>query len=166
MERSHNGWPVSPNNSALIHITRYRVPRIEPTIYLSVRREVAPILLNVAKSFHRKVDHLGNPRPDDGGYNPRKIPNTDIWSNHASGTAIDLNWSKYPMGVRNMTADQREACRWIVRHYRVIRWGGEWSGTGVDEMHFEIAPDVTLDDVLRVKRELGLTIYGVKRRAR
>lgn len=161
MERSHNGWRVSPDPSE-IWVHKFRVPEIHPDIYLSVRKGVAPVLLNVAADFHREVDNLGNARYDDGGYNYRMIPGTSIWSNHASGTAIDLNWSKFPMGVRRMTPRQVSACQGIVARYKVIRWGGDWPGTGVDQMHFEIAPGVTKHQVARVIRELGLTTKGRK----
>lgn len=166
MERSHNGWPASPDPRA-IHVERFRVPRIAPTVYLSVRREVAPLLLNLAKSYHRRVDRLDNPGTnDDGGYNYRRIAGSTSLSNHASGTAIDLNWRRYPMGTRNMTAAQRAECRELVKRYRVVRWGGEWSGSGVDEMHFEIAPGVSLAEVREVIEDLRLTVKGVTRRRR
>lgn len=164
MEVSHNGWRASPDPRA-IHVQRYRVPRIEPVVYLSVRREVAPLLLNLAKRYHRRVDRLDNARHDDGGYNYRTIAGSASLSNHASGTAVDLNWSKYPRGTRNMTPEQVRECRAIVEHFRVVRWGGEWSGSSVDQMHFEIAPGVTLEQVRRVIEDLRLTVNGVRRRA-
>ena len=65
-----------------------------------------------------------------------------MFSNHASGTAIDLNWQKFPMFKRNMNKKQEEACRAIVKDCEgLIRWGGDYK-TGVDQMHFEIADKV------------------------
>lgn len=157
MSVSQNGWVASPSPS-VIHVERFRVPRIEPAIFLTVRREVAPILLNVARRYHRRVDELDNKLHDDGGYNYRTIAGSSVLSNHASGTAIDLNWSKYPRGQRRMTFRQREACRAIVDRFEVIRWGGDWPGAMIDEMHFEIAPGVSLTDVRRVVRKLGLKV--------
>lgn len=159
MAVSHNGWKVSPDPSE-IWVQKFRVPEIKPDIYLSIRKGVAPVLLNVAADFHRDVDPLNNGRYDDGGYNYRIIAGTSTWSNHASGTAIDLNWSKYPMGTRNMSLQQVARCRAIVKRYQVIRWGGDWDGDGVDQMHFEIAPGVSKIKLQRVIRELGLTKNG------
>jgi hypothetical protein len=163
VERSHNGWIASPN-PAEINVERFRVPDIRPRVYLAVRREVAPVLLNVAKRFHKRVDRLNNPVHDDGGYNYRTIAGSSFLSNHASGTAIDLNWSRYPMGRRNMNAEQRRECQKIVERYKVIRWGGAWAGSSVDEMHFEIAPGVSLNEVREVIGDLRLTVNGESRR--
>ena len=72
-----------------------------------------------------------------------------MYSNHASGTAIDLNWQKFPMFKRNMNKKQVEACRAIVADCEgLIRWGGDYK-TSVDQMHFEIADKVTKEDIVK-----------------
>lgn len=74
-----------------------------------------------------------------GGYNPRSIAGSGTPSNHASATAIDLNWTQNPEHKRTMTAAERAACHAIVAQCGgVVRWGGDYSGADVDEMHWEI----------------------------
>lgn len=98
--------------------------------------DVATVLTWVAEQFHARVDRLGE---GCWGYNYRPIRGKSSgFSNHASGTAIDLNAPKFPMGTRRMTAAQRDACRAIAAEAGCVRWGGDWPGSGVDEMHFEI----------------------------
>jgi hypothetical protein len=60
-------------------------------------------------------------------------------SNHASGTAIDYNASKHPMGVHNTySAGDRERIHAILNWLEgVVRWGGDYAGRP-DDMHFEI----------------------------
>jgi hypothetical protein len=61
-------------------------------------------------------------------------------SNHASGTAMDLNATKHPLGVRHtFTLDQEREIRARLagRYDGCIRWGGDYENRA-DEMHFEI----------------------------
>lgn len=112
----------------------YLVPGTD--VKLTVAKEVAPLLLAVARDFDREVEGLV--KGQCGGYNPRKIAGSSSWSRHAIGCAIDLNWSKHPQGKRGtFTAAQQAAVKRIVARYKVIRWGGAYSTT-VDEMHWEI----------------------------
>lgn len=98
--------------------------------------DVATVLTWVAEQFHARVDRLGE---GCWGYNYRPIRGQSSgFSNHASGTAIDLNAPKFPMGARRMTAAQRAECRAIAAEAGCVRWGGDWTGSNVDEMHFEI----------------------------
>lgn len=165
MAHSYNGWEASPKPDA-INIQRFRVPIKDADIFLTCRAEVAPVLLNLAADFHKVVARLDNYKPtDDWGYayRPPRGQNMDTerLSCHASGTAIDLNATQFPMHVRRMTAKQRAAANALARKYQVITWGGSWSGNSVDEMHWEISRGVTLDDVRRVIRNLRLTVDGV-----
>jgi hypothetical protein len=58
-------------------------------------------------------------------------------SNHASGTAIDLNATKHPLGkVGTFPADKVPIIRALAKKYR-LAWGGDYRGR-VDEMHFEV----------------------------
>ena len=75
-----------------------------------------------------------------GGYSYRaNVNNPSVWSNHASATAMDLNWSKHPNGVHGtFTAPQIAAVRQILAFCDgVVYWGEDYRGT-VDGMHFEI----------------------------
>lgn len=84
---------------------------------------------------------------DDWGYAERPVRgSTTVLSSHASGTAVDLNATQHPRGVRNtFTAKQRVEVERILLDYVddvtgrcVIRWGEKYVTAPVDGMHFEI----------------------------
>jgi len=74
------------------------------------------------------------------GWNAKRISGSDDWSNHASGTAWDINAPQHPMGppVRtNMSQREIDACHALeAESGHVIRWGGDFSRP--DPMHWEI----------------------------
>ena len=77
---------------------------------------------------------------------------TDSLSNHSSGTAIDLNAIKHPLGKRNTFTDKQEIIiRQIAAKYG-CKWGGDWKRA--DEMHFEI--DLNRKQVKERIKALGL----------
>lgn len=133
---SQNGWPASPDKSA-IGIVRVVVPGTDIDFPQGVKSgDVATVLMYVAEQFHKTVEALV-----DGwcwGYNYRKIEGSSSLSNHASGTAIDLNAPNHPMGKGGtFSASQVTAIRRILTYCEyVVRWGGDFSRK--DEMHFEI----------------------------
>ena len=159
MESSYNGWPASPDPDK-INVERFLVPiQSKKPVVLTMRREVAPVLLNVARDVHREVAFIHRVK-DDWGYAYRKVRGGNLLSCHASGTAIDLNASIWPMGLRRMSSEQREACARIVKRYKgVVTWGGIWS-TRPDEHHWEISRGSSMRDVRVVIRELRLTVKG------
>lgn len=166
MSRSDNGWPVieSQSDRQLVVI---RIPGTgTPGIPLRVQRDCAPLLAYVASRVHQDVTDLklGN-KPgktqDEGGYSFRKIDGSSRYSNHASGTAIDLNWSRFPMFKRRMTKKQRTAAQAIADELsEVIRWGGNYSPARVDEMHWEIRPGVTKAELKAFIKAKGIKKDG------
>jgi hypothetical protein len=166
MSSSENGWPVidsqSDRNLVVIRIPGTGIPGIP----LRVQRDCAPLLAYVASLVHTEVSDLrkGN-KPgkfqDDGGYNLRKIDGSSRHSNHSSGTAIDLNWQQFPMFKRRMTKKQREAALSIEAELsEVIRWGGSYSPSRVDEMHWEIRPGVTKAELKAFIKAKGIKKDG------
>ena len=104
-------------------------------------REAGLVLVHFALWYHEVIERL-DPAPwDDWGHAVRPVRGqTTGYSNHASGTAIDLNATKHPLGVRNThTKDQQSRIRARLegRYAGVIRWGGDYVNRA-DEMHFEI----------------------------
>lgn len=75
------------------------------------------------------------------GWFVKKIEGSGTISNHASGTAWDINADQHPMGTEahaTMGAEEIRECREIVRLAAgVLRWGGDYSGRP-DPMHWEI----------------------------
>lgn len=130
MATSQNGYRA--NDRSLI--ASYAIPGGR----ISVRKgDVATILVYVAKRFHSEVESLV--WPGNWGYAERKIRGGSSLSNHASGTAIDLNAPRHYLGARGtFTKKQVRAIRKILSDVGgVIRWGGDYRNRK-DEMHFEI----------------------------
>ena len=73
------------------------------------------------------------------GHAYRPIRGASTLSNHASGTAIDVNAPRHPLGSSGtFSATQRARIHAILADCNgVVRWGGDYSGRK-DEMHFEI----------------------------
>jgi hypothetical protein len=91
---------------------------------------------------------------DDWGYCFRNVRGTtDKLSNHASGTAIDLNATKHPLGhAGTFTVMQTVLIQALCKKYG-IKWGGDYKGRK-DEMHFEI--DLTPEKASALIIKLGL----------
>lgn len=110
------------------------------SVRLAVRNGApGDLLLEVAARFHREVEAIDG-TADDWGYAERNIRGSSTTlSNHASGTAIDLNATRHVLGRRGtFTAAQTARVRAIVGATGgVVRWGGDYTGRA-DEMHFEI----------------------------
>ena len=168
MSKTENGWPVIESQSDR-NLVVTRIPGTgTPGIPLRVQKDCAPLLAYVAGRVHAEVSNLklGN-KPgvqDEGGYNLRKIGSGDSYSNHASGTAIDLNWSRYPMFKKKMSKKERTAAGAIASELsEVIRWGGNYRPTRVDEMHWEIAPGVSVAEVKKFIKDYGIQKDGTRK---
>jgi hypothetical protein len=127
-DTSDNGWPVLETAPAgtLDWITGKLLPGDVHTIFNYLCRE-----------FDEKVEKID--KKNSCGYYKRTIKGNDnVFSNHASGTAIDLNYNKHQYGKANtFTAKQVEAIRKILKDLSgAVRWGGDYKTK--DDMHFEI----------------------------
>lgn len=124
---SQNGWPA--NNAALV--ASQQVPGTRT--HVTVRKDAAgQLLLEVASAFDRLVQDIEAGIMDDWGYASRPIRGGTALSNHASGTAIDLNATKHPLGTApsaTFTAAQIAQIHKIVAVTgNVVRWGGDYTG--------------------------------------
>lgn len=169
MMRSQNGLPANDRSK----IAFVLIPGTSTR--LSMRRgNVATVLAYVASEFDRLVEDIDTPssrgyEKDDlirGGSEPSRIfddwgfafrpvrGSTSTLSNHASGSAIDLNATQHPRGVRGtFTAGQVVAIREILRFCEgTVRWGGDYRQAPPDEMHFEINANALA--VARVARKI------------
>lgn len=125
---------------------------------LAVRKgDVAVIMQYIAEQFHATVEPLK--WPGNWGYAERKIRGGSSLSNHASGTAIDLNAPKHYLGaVGTFTSSQVRAIRKILSACEgTIRWGGDYRGRK-DEMHFEINAGTA--KVAKVAKKLRPKLQG------
>lgn len=137
MATSQNGWPAYTSGT---HPDLVAIPHVAGRVR---RGDVATIFTYLINRFDREVEPVaeaaGQPE-DDWGWASRPIrgKTTDL-SNHASGTAIDLNAPRHPLGkVGTFNAAQVRGIRSILAALAgVVRWGGDYPGRK-DEMHFEI----------------------------
>lgn len=132
MSNSYNGWPGVKSASGLATIEPV------PGRKFRVRAgDVATIFTHLIRRYHNEVEPIDQGQLDDWGYAYRAVRGSASLSNHASGTAVDLNATKHPFRTsasQNMTPGQITACRKIVADFApVIRWI-----EGSDPMHWEI----------------------------
>lgn len=146
MAVSANGWPVLDRTQvSAIHIGGG--PAGEVALTVTKDPDIRLILAAVATFVDRSVEDIharkgvrGWETPDDWGYADRKIrgARTAI-SNHASGTAIDLNALHHPMGSKGTWSKAQVAAtdRFLAGFRGVVRWGEHYRQR-TDGMHFEI----------------------------
>ena len=149
--KSSNGWPAS-KDPAEIGIKSFKVPGTD--IKIRVAEKVAPLLVGLAAEFHKEIEAIDKGPLDDWAYNFRIIRGStdNTLSNHASGTALDLNASKHALTHRNtFTPENMIKCKALAAKYG-CKWGGDWKRA--DEMHFEI--NLTPKEVIERIKALGL----------
>ena len=148
---SPNGWPASEDRKAL-GIESFTVPGTK--IKFACAKAVAPLFVNFAKEFNELVEPIDQGQLDDWGYAFRMTRGSDrVLSNHSSGTAIDLNAIKHPLGKSNtFSKDQRNIINLLITKYG-LAWGGNYKKRK-DDMHFEIA--LNQNQVTNKIKELGL----------
>lgn len=139
MATSQNGYSASP------HLT------LRPLVVNGVAfapgirdsDDVETVLRYVAEQYAARVEPLRSPGCWGWSYRPNKN-DPNALSNHASGTAIDINAPTHPNGVptaRTFSPAQiAEVHRILAEVERAVRWGGDYARTP-DSMHFEINVD-------------------------
>ena len=133
MATSQNGWAVLDND------TTGRLPRLRKWIipdaggrHLILRDASAGFLLvHMATWFDARIERLDMGQWDEWGYAVRPIRGqTSGYSNHASGTAMDLNATRHPRGVatrKTFTTGQITAINKRLPVYQgTLAWGGNW----------------------------------------
>lgn len=133
---TRQGWPVqlaNTNTTPLSWITG-RV----------LKGDAFTILDELCRRFHAEVEPII--KAHSWGWSPRPVRGyTNVWSEHAAGTAIDLNAPAHYMGAKGtFTKAQEAAIRRILSDLgNVVVWGGTWTHRP-DEMHFELRGDQAL----------------------
>jgi hypothetical protein len=151
MLTSHNGWIASKDPNE-IGIKSYPIPGTK--LKIRCADVVAPLLVTFAAEFNQHVEPIDGGTLDDWGYCFRNVRGTtDKLSNHASGTAIDLNATKHPLGhAGTFTPMQTVLIQALSKKYG-LKWGGDYKNRK-DEMHFEI--DITPAKAAALIIKLGL----------
>jgi hypothetical protein len=140
---SQNGFPA--NNRSLI------VTMTAGGVQFPVRKGACgELLMWAAERWHHEVEPLV---PGTcWGYAERAIRGSSETSNHASGTAIDLNAPQHPLGTSptaTLSPTQIAAINRIIADADgALRWGGTYQGRK-DPMHIEVnAPEGHVAGVL------------------
>lgn len=138
MQLSQNGWPASANRNA-IGVHNYLVEGANQ--HFAICAGAAPVLAAFAAEFNKLVTPINATGTtfDDWGYgcgDSRGI--SAMQSNHASGTALDINSTKHIQGgtVSGYTPAQEATITKLCTKYG-IRWGFTYH-QNKDPMHFEI----------------------------
>ena len=148
---SYNGWTAS-KDQAEIGIKSYAIPGT--TLKIRCAEAVAPLIVGFCKEFNELIEKIDDGQLDDWGYAFRMVRgSTDRLSNHASGTAVDLNAKIHVLGKRGtFPAEKVPMIRALAKKYGLF-WGGDYKNRA-DEMHFEI--NVKPKKVLKLIEALGL----------
>jgi hypothetical protein len=141
---SQNGYSVLDNRTTgdLPRLRKWKMPDIDRHFLLR-DGSVGFILMHLLLWFHEVVERLDVGVWDEWGWAARMVRGSDdIVSNHASGTAADVNATRHPLGVptaRTFTAAQQRKIRRRLRvvFLGLIRWGGDYTRRP-DSMHFEV----------------------------
>lgn len=129
MATSQNGWTAVSSSAGLVPL-RWVTGRV-------VGGDVHTILDHLGARFNAEVEAID--KASSWGWAYRAVRGAASLSNHASGTAVDFNAPRHPLGRSGtFTATQVAAIRRILADLGgTVRWGGDYSGRK-DEMHFEI----------------------------
>lgn len=140
MATSQNGYSVPLSTASRARTIHYYSL---PGGHVGLRAgDVALILLYVANRFHNEVQRLQ--WPGVWGFAVRPIRGQSSgYSNHASGSALDLNAPHHPRQSHDryagFTDRQVATIHSILKSTNgTVRWGGDYHSTPYDPMHFEI----------------------------
>ena len=150
-EKSYNGWPASKDQAA-IDIKPFAVAGT--TLKIRCAKDAGPLLSAFAAEFHALIEPIDTGALDDWAFAYRMVRGTtDKLSNHSSGTAIDLNATKHPLGkAGTFPLAKVPMIQALAKKYGLV-WGGDYRGRK-DEMHFEIA--ISREKAIALANKLGL----------
>lgn len=163
MTTSQNGYPVldSGTSGPLPRLRLWVIPGTGRHLLLR-DGAVGFLLVHLALVLHDTVERLniwGQPW-DEWGWASRPIRGSEVISNHASGTAMDLNATRHPLGKRGtFTRRQVKRIHYLLsaRYLGAIRWGGDYVNRA-DEMHWEVVKGLRACE--RRAKVLALTRRG------
>lgn len=129
---TQNGYPV-------IHHSECRRWVVDGIEFVTAPGEPTEVLKEFVWWFNRNIEPIGGGQLDDWSWSQsRQVRNGRRLSNHASGTAVDLNSARHPLGESGtFTAAQTARIRQKIATYDgALRWGADFPNP--DEMHFEM----------------------------
>lgn len=171
MPTSINGWPVLDNPPwgdprALDKV----IPGVGT--HLWVRKECWPFFAALVRDYDKAIKRVHS----SDGYDYRQSRTSGNWSNHSSGTAVDINadaegavgtgplawWKKFRRGQKAAKIKAR---------YEIVYWGGatecggDYNPGWWDWMHWELKPGTTVADVQRIIKKLRIDENGYRGKA-
>lgn len=156
---TQNLWQALPGDSKKLHI--WNIPTKHGNVRIKMRNgSVGFILAWCVLRWAELLEPVKGKILDDWGYAYRPVRGaTSGLSNHASGTAVDVNATRWPLGTRNMSAWKRARVALVIRPVRgVVTWGGVWRRP--DQMHLEITKGTTMGACEKVAKRLMTTPRG------
>ena len=151
-ETSYNGWPASKDQAA-IGVKPYPVKGTN--LKIRCAKDAGVLLAAFAAEFHALIEPIDEGTLDDWAYAYRMVRGTtDKLSCHSSGTAIDLNATKHPLGkAGTFPAEKVPMIKALAKKYGLV-WGGADNWKRKDEMHFEIA--ISREKAITLAKKLEL----------
>jgi hypothetical protein len=154
---SQNGWTAYDTSL----LAWFPVPGTD--VHFRLRKAYAgPLLVAAAELYSLTVQPIAE-RLGCWSYDGRLIAGSTIISNHASGTAVDLNATLHPQGkVGSYTPTQRAALLHIINLAGgALRSGEFYVHALVDGMHLEVNT-TSIPLILSASRNLALAIAKQK----
>lgn len=166
MPVSINGWPVLDNPPwGDARAKQATIPGVGTQLW--VQKDCWPLFAALVREYHAKINKVHS----SDGYDYRQSRTSSSWSNHSSGTAVDINadaegargsgpLSWWQQGKRAIIATRMK------KKYEIFNWGGaticggDYYPQWWDWMHWELKAGTTLADVQRVIAKLGIQPDG------
>ena len=149
--KSYNGWPAS-KDQAEIGVKPF--PIKGTAIKIRCAKDAGPLLAAFAAEFHALIEPIDEGKLDDWAYAFRMVRGTtDKLSCHSSGTAIDLNATKHPLGKAGTFELAKVPMIQALAKKYGLTWGGDYRGRK-DEMHFEVA--ISQEKAIALAKKLEL----------
>ena len=132
-DQTRNGYPVLATSEEAV-----------PLAFITGR--VAPFALGIFEAFCTRFATEVEPidPAQSWGYARRQVGDTTTWSEHAAGTAIDLNATDHPQHQTTYPEAKRVALLMLLADFPRIEWGGTWPAASLDEMHFELRQEAAV----------------------
>ena len=148
---SYNGWPAS-KDQAEINVKPFAIKGT--AIKIRCAKDAGPLLAAFAAEFHALIEPIDEGKLDDWAFAFRMVRGTtDKLSCHSSGTAIDLNATKHPLGKAGTFELAKVPMIQALAKKYGLTWGGDYRGRK-DEMHFEVA--ISQEKAIALAKKLEL----------
>ena len=158
--KSQNGWPASSNPTS-VGIKTFSFDLRGKERKITVAEAIASQFIEIIRWWDANIE----PVTQIGSWNYREIrgkEGTGSLSNHASGTAVDINWDKHPLGASGTIPEAKANALRAKVSSLGLRWGGDYRKRK-DEHHVEVAYAPLQHTAVVQARRAQVAIPGGKR---